>query len=451
MIRETPSLETTSTRLLRPFGDDPYVGYSYAYPHKTAYRLFDRAIDLSQLWQDESGPAALYVHVPFCEFRCGFCNLFTLTQPAESIVERWFRQLQHESQIVAGALNERTIARFAVGGGTPTQLSVRQLEQLFEIMKKDWRVDPHQVPTSVEASPHTLDDAKLSLLEGVGVERISLGVQSFDEDETHSMGRPQRRHEVERALDLIRKYRFAVLNIDLIYGAAGQSPAQFVKQIETALRWQPQEFYLYPLYVRPLTGLGRNGAMQDDHRLACYREGRDHLAACGYEQVSMRMFRRTDQPTSHTSTPVYCCQSDGMIGLGCGARSYTRRVHYSGEYAVGKSAIGAIVTRYLDQSPDEFREARYGFVLNEAEQQRRFGIVSLLQRTGLDLDAFRTRFSLEPFDAIPQLATLVERQWAEIVDHRLVLSDEGLAWSDAIGPWLYSADVRERMAAYDLH
>ena len=136
-----------------------------------------------------------------------------------------------------------------------------------------------------------------------------------------------------------------------------------------AARFEPEELYLYPLYVRPLTGLGRRGQKaEDDLRPACYRAGRELLLELGYRQVSMRMFQRAQAPA--TDGPAYCCQNDGMVGLGCGARSYTRALHYSGEYAVGATGVREILAAYfakaanLVNTDDAFDFVDYGFRLD---------------------------------------------------------------------------------------
>jgi oxygen-independent coproporphyrinogen-3 oxidase len=152
-----------------------------------------------------------------------------------------------------------------------------------------------------------------------------LGIESFSEVDAHAMGRPQRADEVEQALTMLREAEFPVVNLDLIYGGESQTEASWLASVERAIAYQAEEVYLYPLYVRPLTGLGRQGRLWDDWRLLLYRAGRDRLLASGYEQVSMRMFQRRDSAAE--PSPTYCCQSDGMVGLGCGARSYTRTLH----------------------------------------------------------------------------------------------------------------------------
>ncbi len=136
-----------------------------------------------------------------------------------------------------------------------------------------------------------------------GATRLSLGVQSFVDSEARAAVRPQRRADVEAALGRVRTAGIPVLNIDLIYGIDGQTASSWRQSLDAALAWRPEELYLYPLYVRPLTGLGRQGpagpeadARWDEQRLRLYRQGRDHLLGQGYEQVSMRMFRRADAP-----------------------------------------------------------------------------------------------------------------------------------------------------------
>jgi oxygen-independent coproporphyrinogen-3 oxidase len=252
-----------------------------------------------------------------------------------------------------------------------------------------------------------------------------------------------------RALTRLREEGFPVLNIDLIYGLPGQSVQSWLASLAAALRFAPEELYLYPLYVRPLTGLERHPKEWDDIRLACYREGRALLTAEGYEQVSMRMFRSARAPSA--DDPVYCCQDDGMVGLGCGARSYTSALHYSNEYAVGACGVREIIARYSACPSQEFERVSYGFALDAAEQRRRYLVKSLLRAGGLEQCAYRERFGKAPLEDVPELGALVESGLAVADISRLRLTDTGLELSDAIGPWLYSARVRELMRTYELH
>lgn len=431
----------------------PYVSYTYAYPHKTAYRPFAEPVPLADLWQHENSQAVfLYLHVPFCEMRCGFCNLFTTVDPNAHFMADYLKALERQAQSVRSAVGELRVVRMALGGGTPTFLATSDLARLFAIAEQLFGVQPGSIPTSVETSPLTATPAKLRLLRKHGVDRISIGVQSFVEDEVRAAGRPQRTGIVEQALAEIRNLAFPTLNIDLIYGLPGQTVESWLSSLRMALRYHPEELYLYPLYVRPLTGLGRTGTGrpidQQDIRLTCYRVARELLLAEGYTQVSMRMFQAAHAPAQ--TGPVYCVQDDGMIGLGCGARSYTRTHHYSDEYAVGAASIRSILRTYAATPADTFALARYGYVLNDEEQRRRYTLKSLLEAGGLSLAAYQQRFGSIVLADLPMLYELLEFGLATVEDDVMTLTSTGLERSDTIGPWLYSLPVRQLMEEYSV-
>ncbi len=435
------------TRLESMLAATPYTGYLYAYPHKTAYRPLSPPVSLAPLWDGEDKRALfLYLHIPFCEMRCGFCNLFTAAGPKADGVQRYLATLLRDARQVKAALGEVAFARVAVGGGTPTLLDVESLARLLDLAEGVMGAKLPLVPVSVESSPETVDAAKLRLLRERGVDRVSLGVQSFLEAEVAAVKRPQKTAEVEAALDLIRAEGFPTLNIDLIYGMEGQTEASFATSLRQALRWRPEEIYLYPLYVRPLTFLGKSSQLWDDHRLKLYRAGRALLLSEGYTQVSMRMFRAAHAP-SHGG-PVYRCQEDGMVGLGCGSRSYTKALHYSSEYAVNARAVRGIIDAYIDRPDASFTAAHYGIRLSEDEQRRRFAILSLLAE-GLDAREYRGRFGAAVFEDFPQLLQLSELGLACLEGERLVLTPAGVERSDTLGPWLHSAPVEALMQAYE--
>ncbi|MFF4242948.1 STM4012 family radical SAM protein [Streptomyces sp. NPDC001822] len=445
----------------------PYVSYVYAYPHKTAYRPLSahpagRPL-LSGLWADESKDAlSLYAHIPFCEVRCGFCNLFTRIGAPDELTTRYLDALDRQAVAVRDALGDDAPVRFAAaafGGGTPTYLDAGELERLCDIAEKRMGADLRSIPLSVETSPSTATADRLSVLADRGATRISIGVQSFVDAEARAAVRPQHRSEVEAALGRIREAGVPVLNIDLIYGMDGQTEASWRTSLDAALAWRPEELYLYPLYVRPLTGLGRRSAASgpaesgpdaawDEQRLRLYRAGRDHLLAHGYEQVSMRMFRRGD--TTPTGPEDYACQTDGMIGLGCGARSYTSSLHYSFDYAVEMREIRGIIDGFTGTS--DFSRAEVGRHVDEGEARRRHLLQSLLQARGMRTADYRDRFGVDPYaDFRAELELFAARGWLDgTADAGLLrLSPEGLAHSDALGPELFSPEVRAAMAAYE--
>lgn len=423
----------------------PYQGYAYGYPHKTAYRRLE-PIPLREAWANERKTSLfLYLHVPFCEMRCGFCNLFTQAQPKEGMTQQFLNTLRVEADTVRAALGEATFARVAIGGGTPTFLDVAGLESLFRLVRD---LGAARLPTSVETSPGTATAEKLACLRAHGVTRISMGIQSFVESEVNAVARPQTSAEVAQALENMRAARFPIMNLDLIYGLPAQTVASWLASLRVALEHRPEEMFLYPLYVRPLTGLARSERTWDDFRLDCYRAGRDLLLAEGYEQVSMRFFRLGGR--GGETGPVYCCQDDGMVGLGCGARSYAGELHYARPFAVGARGIRAILADYLARPRATFDVADHGIRLTADEQRRRFVLQSLLQKPGLDRSAYRRRFGSDVVDDFPELAELERHELGELYADTVTLTAAGLERSDAIGPWFYSNRVRELMKEFEL-
>ena len=287
---------------------------------------------------------------------------------------------------------------------------------------------------------------KLAFLKSIGVDRISIGVQSFVREDLVSLKRPQRADELEHALHLIRSAGFSILNIDLIYGNEGQDRERWERSLRSALRWNPEELYLYPLYIRRLTNLDRGGKQPAEHRRELYLQARDFLRTSGYRQVSMRLFRRADVKR----TSDYCCQDDGMIGLGPGARSYTQALHYSTEYAVGQPGALSIINQFNARSHTEHSVADYGARLDGDEQKLRYAIKSLLRADGISYVAYQNRFGSSVFGDVPALNELAELGLAQDCNEAFRLTEQGLSWSDTIGPWLYSEAVTKRMNAYEL-
>ncbi|WP_080898256.1 STM4012 family radical SAM protein [Variovorax paradoxus] len=425
----------------------PYQAYSYSYPHKSAYRPLP-ARSLRDAWATEDRSALFaYIHVPFCTMRCGFCNLFAMAQPAEALVESYVDAVVRQMQAMDRALGERRFARLAVGGGTPSYLPAALLERLYVAAERILGIDLQATPSGIEVSPETVTPERMRVCREMGVQRVSMGIQSFAQHEVRALARPQQNAVVIEAIRQIREAGFPVMNLDLIYGIDGQTVESWLSSIESALAFGPEELYLYPLYVREQTGLGkiviRKAEQGADFRQALYAAARARLLAAGYEQVSMRMFRAPHAPRD--SGPVYCCQDDGMVGFGAGARSYTRNLHYSSSYAVQRSATRSIIEDFIACDEAQFAEARYGFALDGDEQRRRFAIQSLLTDPGLSHAAYEQRFGAPVLEDLPQLQELTALELAKDEAGLFQLNARGVSYSDTIGPWLASAAVRGLM------
>ncbi|WP_282942357.1 STM4012 family radical SAM protein [Paenibacillus sp. RC67] len=444
----------TNPEALRSWKDsltsEPYRSYLYSYPHKTSYRELETKLPLSELWSKESADTFfLYMHIPFCGARCGFCNLFTLPDKRANVHVEYVDALERQAVQWAPFIRNKPVARFAIGGGTPTLLEPFQLDRLFRIAEEVVGVDFSRTSISVETSPETVTSERLDILKHRQVDRISMGIQSFIEAEAEAIYRPQKPQEVERALEQLKLYPFPILNLDLIYGLPGQTEASWLYSLDRALSYEPEEIFIYPLYTREHTIVKPEQIRQsgEDQRLLLYTAARERLLEQGYTQYSMRRFAKKDAGSGKVLLP-YGCQEEGMVGLGCGARSYTSSVHYSSRYSVGRSATASIIADYV--AAEKYTTADYGIVLSEDDQKRRFILKAMLHTEGLPLSSYMDRFGTMTFDDYPELNLLIHTGLANVELDLLRLTNEGLMYSDAIGDWFISSNIRARMESCEL-
>jgi len=422
-----------------------YQQYAYSYPHKQAYRELP-PVALAQVWEQQAlHNLFAYLHLPFCEMRCGFCNLFTISNPKTGVQE-YLQALQTEAQTYRAVLPDLQFEAYAIGGGTPTFLEADDFQQLLSIFKDDLGVDTNKKYGSIEASPKSITAEKIALIEVYGIDRVSIGVQSWLEQETKSLGRPQTPELAHKAIQQLSLSDIPEVNIDLIYGIAGQTQKSWQYSLEKTIDFQPVEIFLYPLYTRPLTGLEKMNHTQTDHRLTLYRSGRDFLLSQGYEQISMRCFRKVNTPYPTTS---YNSAVDSMVGIGAGARSYTKALHYSTHYAVERKAIKTIIENYYLKNKEDFCQITYGIYLNKEEQCRRFIIKSLIDGGRLDTELFQQYFDTK-ITNFPLINDFFEQGWLIQNDTIIQLTAAGMEMEDFIGPALFSSQINLLMQQYEL-
>ncbi len=424
-----------------------YEQYTYNYPHKHAYRAFDQPYDLQEVWKSQNLQNVFaYAHLPFCEMRCGFCNLFTVANPKSGISE-YLQAMRREADVYRDLVKPVRFSAFAIGGGTPTFLDPKNFNYLLETLNENLGVPMSTIYGSIESSPKSITQEKIRLIEEYGITRLSMGIQSWIETETKALGRPQKTEEVEMALDYIVNSKIPEFNLDIIYGIKGQTKNSLLYSLEKTISYRPTEIFLYPLYQRPLTGLDKMmDSESGDQRLVLYRVAREYLLSNGYRQESMRCFR-------HEKCSVNKSSTDGglqpVIGIGAGARSYTSEVHYSTSYAVTRNAVSEIIHEYSQKQLVDFREIAYGITLSETDQRRHFLIKSLIDGGVLYVEDYQRRFNRSVFDddIINQLDLLGFLTLGEKV---IRLNAQGMENEDRIGPAMFSAGIKQLMSEYSL-
>ena len=280
----------------------------------------------------------LYVHIPFCERKCPYCDFNTyagLQASFQSTVDALCAELARWRQPLAA----RTVATIFVGGGTPTVLTAAQLEQLFSAIHANFNVDAGAEVTC-EANPGTVDREKFTVLRRLGVNRLSMGVQSFQPDELAFLGRIHDVQDVYLAYDAARQAGFANINLDFIFGLPQQQVAAWDDTLSKALALQPEHLSLYSLIVEPETPLfhwvesGKVAAPDDDEAATLFELAMARLAEDYSHYEVSNWSRRTaidSGDNSDTQMPALACrhnliywQNADYLGVGPGAHSHLR-------------------------------------------------------------------------------------------------------------------------------
>jgi oxygen-independent coproporphyrinogen-3 oxidase len=262
----------------------------------------------------------LYVHVPFCVSKCPYCDFFSVTD--RDRVPVYLQDLSRELELYADSLGQ--IDTLYIGGGTPSSLNEEQLTGLLATVCQ--KLTARKLEFTVEANPADIHPGLLTVLQKAGVNRLSLGVQSFDDGELRLLGRRHDRAQAIRAIELIRENDFADLGLDLIYGLPGSDPAGLGRNLQTALDFRPEHLSCYSLTVAPGTPfyeLRRSGQLRlpdDDRSADLFLQLSDVLQAAGYEHYEVSNFARSPNLRSRHNQKYW--RRLPTLGLGPGAHSF---------------------------------------------------------------------------------------------------------------------------------
>jgi len=370
-----------------------------------------------------AGPTSLYVHVPFCIRRCAYCDFATAPYDADS-ARAYVPRLLTELGRVPRDAPMRTVY---FGGGTPTALEERELELLLAAVRD--RIAPQPgFEWTCEANPESVTPAKAALLRAHGVDRVSLGAQSFQPSVLAALGRDHAPDHVFRALDVLRAAGFSRLTLDLMFAAPGESVADLERDLATldALRLDHVSAYCLTYETgTPLTRMraeGRVTPQDDDAELVQYRLVRQRLAAAGLAHYEISNYARRGEESRHNL--VYW-RGEEYFGLGLGAGSY--------EHGTRRTTT-RLLSQYLgdwDGSPWPPHEAE---TLDPAAKARERVILGLRLRAGIDPHEFtRERGgALADLYRDDELESLRRRGLLESREGRLRLTDRGLELADEV-------------------
>ncbi len=273
----------------------------------------------------------MYIHIPFCHqicFYCDFNKVFFKDQPVDAYIESIGQELALWKQ--QGALDVPLETVF-LGGGTPTALTPDQLKRLLELIHQYVPMS-EGVEWSSEANPDELTREKMEVLFNGGVNRLSMGVQTFDQDLLKRLGRTHANDDVLRAVETAREVGFSNISFDLMYGLPGQTMAQWDETLERAFAFGMPHFSAYSLIIEPKTVFynlmvkGKLNTVTEDLEGDMYERLMDEMEKRGLHQYEISNFAKPGHESRHN---LLYWDNEEYIGVGAGAHGYVDGIRYS--------------------------------------------------------------------------------------------------------------------------
>ena len=395
--------------LKNEINENIWTGYVTYYPHKKAYKNLG-VLDMKKVWKGVK-ELNLYVHIPFCDRKCAYCNLFSTVlsqKDRENVYEKYVQKVLEEIEFYGKSVDRNCIIRsLYFGGGTPVVLTISQLDK---IIKKFHNIFPNwsdDVEACIECSPERLTREYLQGLKSIGIDRVSVGVQSFVQAEIDFVNR---NISTEQTIQTIQNIKNAGLNynIDLIYGLPNQTEQSIMQSLEKAISLAPQTICIYPLAIRQGTAISymdKNLMFTMAQKYEMFDKLRDFLETNEYECQTVVRFVKTKNSTYQQQRLEY--EGIPTLSVGAGARSYTDNLSYCLTYKVDDNLIKTIIEKYINSDISQLEFDGFEYSLNE--ERRKYLMLNLLDPK-IYIDKYFKRFNSLPnndfqleFDALQKL------------------------------------------------
>ncbi|MDQ4078775.1 MAG: radical SAM family heme chaperone HemW [Chloroflexota bacterium] len=383
-------------------------------------------------------PLGLYIHIPWCPTRCIYCDFNTYVDGGATLKERYHRALLREIREAGVALERPSLDTIFFGGGTPTTLEPRQLLELVDMVRESFSLRPDAEITT-EANPGTLSLEYLRELRQGGINRLSLGVQSFNDEELRFLSRLHDAAAARHAAEMARQAGFDNLNLDLIFNLPYQTVEQWQRNVQEALKLQPEHFSFYSLIVEPGTPLHRQVAKgevpepDDDVAADMYAYTIEALGEAGFTQYEISNWAHGggeapwQTPELASAHNLIYWRNQPYLGLGAGAYGTIGHTRWANvkrpQSYIDRVAHGAGLGMARDEKTLEHIDRD-----NELAEHMMLGL--RLVREGVSCSTFQERFNLDLethfADAIEQGIGRELLEWIELSDdRRLRLTHKG--------------------------
>jgi oxygen-independent coproporphyrinogen-3 oxidase len=365
---------------------------------------------------------SLYIHIPFCISKCIYCDFNSIVTKSQ-IVDEYLKAIEQELQSATGKHSFKTVF---IGGGTPTALNEIQLDRLLNIISKHVDV-PSLKEYTIEVNPGTLSDEKAIIMKNSHVDRVSIGIQSFNDRYLKLLGRIHSANEAKDIFLNLREKGFNNISIDLIYGYPAQTLNEWKKDLRECCKLNPEHISAYCLTYEqgtPIVEMTDSGTLQklsEEDELKMYEFTNDFLRDNDYNHYEISNFAKQDKECLHNT--VYW-ENREYIGIGAGAFSYVNGERYCNIKSVKE---------YTSSSISKKRLICFSEKLPQKQRASEILIMALRMTSGISRKEFtkRSGFDLnELFEK--QLNNLTQAGLINVDNERVKLTTKGLSVADSV-------------------
>jgi len=375
-----------------------------------------------------SSKPGLYIHVPFCQSKCGYCDFYSVTDTA--LVSPFIKALKTEIAIRAQRLASKlSFDSIYFGGGTPSLLSAADIGRLLESLHHYFNID-EDCETTIEVNPGTIDSSKLAAFRKSGINRISIGVQSFIDQELQRLERIHTAAEARRAIVESRHSGFENLSLDLIFAIPGQKTADWQFTLETAVACQPQHLSVYNLTYEqgtPFSERRRQGtlrALSDSAESRQFRYAKSFLEKTGYQAYEISNYARSEALVSRHNYKYW--RHVPYLGFGPAAHSFWENKRWANVRTVS-GYISRLKKGYLPHTALEN--------LNADTLKFEHILLSLRTSRGLHLETYEKTFNVRFINEYSSLTENMKKQkFAVISDGFFRLTEKGSLFYNELIP-----------------
>jgi oxygen-independent coproporphyrinogen-3 oxidase len=381
----------------------------------------------------------IYLQVPFCAYKCSFCNFSSRVLPSH-VLDAYCDALEQEIGRLPAIYQASGVAQRAlglpvdtvyIGGGTPSLLGANHLRQITTALQQAFKF-LGGFEFTLEVTPRSVDPDFLTGARSLGINRLSIGAQSFDNRELRAVGRSHSDNDTAETVRGARKSGFTNINLDLIAGLPYQTESSWLRTLHDTVRLEPEHLSVYLFEIDEKSRLGKEiliggsqyhaSAVPDEDFMAdAYELAREFLTAEGYAQYEISNFAVGGNESRHNRK---YWRLEPYVGLGAGAHSFDGRCRWVNEIAI--EAYQKKLTR--GESPIEELHS-----LSPEEQLEEFFFLGLRERTGVDLGAARRRWGPDSVRGHEErIAPLARDGWLERVEDRVHLTERALLVSNEI-------------------